>query len=103
MKTISAFALICLVAIGRVIAQPMHGRYSGWGWDHMMGWGGGVAMWIALLAVIGLVVYLAVRGTGQSGQREQPPETALSILQKRYARGDITKQEFEEKRRDLGV
>ncbi len=29
------------------------------------------------------------------------PETAMEILQKRYARGDISKDEYEQKRRDL--
>ena len=103
MKALLAFVVVCLVSAGWVMGQPMHGGYGTWGWDHMMSWGGGAAMWIALLALIGLVVYLAVRGTGPAGYREHPSETPLAILQKRYARGEITKQEFEEKRRDLGV
>jgi putative membrane protein len=36
---------------------------------------------------------------GSHGQKSE--ETALEILKKRYARGEINKEEFEEKKRDL--
>lgn len=61
-----------------------------------MGW-----MWIIL---IGLAVYLIYlnnnsrsTGSGPSSLRENP----LEIAQKRYARGEITKEQFEELKRDL--
>jgi putative membrane protein len=83
-------------------AQGMHGQGT-WGWDHMMSWEGGIAMWVALLLVVALVIYLALRGIGAGRFREDSGETPLSILQKRYARGEISKEEYEAKRRDLGV
>jgi putative membrane protein len=96
------FMLVLLASSQCVLAQvrPLH---DGWGWDHMMSWGGGAAMWIALLVLIGIVIYLALRGSGSASSREHPSETPLSVLQKRYARGEISKEEFEEKRRDLGI
>ncbi len=32
---------------------------------------------------------------------ETPPETPLEILKKRYARGEISKEEYEQMKRDL--
>lgn len=81
------------------------GEFCQWGW-HMtpwgMGWGwfGGIAMvvfWVAVIVGIVLLVRWLVTSPGQ-GQRE---ETALEILKKRYARGEISREEFEEKKKDL--
>lgn len=68
----------------------------GWGW----GWVFPLVFWGGIIATI---VFL-VRGAGQGGAGSPPPggETALDILKKRYARGQITKAEFDEMRRDLG-
>jgi putative membrane protein len=63
---------------------------------HMsFGWGGAL-MGVLWVAVIALVVYLIVRG-----QSSKPPETPLDILKKRYARGEISREEFERMRKDL--
>ena len=37
----------------------------------------------------------------ESGQAHTPAESALEILKKRYARGEINRQEFEEKKKEL--
>jgi putative membrane protein len=39
------------------------------------------------------------RKSGESGG--QPNETPLDILKKRYAKGDITKEEFESLKKDI--
>ncbi len=69
-------------------------------WD-MMGWGPwGVFImtlfWLALLVlVIVAIVYLVSRITGRS------QESPIEILKKRYARGEIDKEEFERMKKDL--
>ena len=57
--------------------------------------------WILILVVIGLLVWLLLRGplAGASGRTEQP--RALDILKERHARGEIGREEFEQKKRDL--
>ena len=71
----------------------------------MMGWGwfGGIMMgiiWIgAILVIVLLIRRLLASSPGGDSKRE---ESALDILKKRYARGEINKEEFEGKRKDLG-
>lgn len=58
---------------------------------------------LLILAFWGVVisgVVLGIRWLGSQGKRPQS-DPALEILRQRYARGDISKDEFEEKKRDL--
>jgi len=59
---------------------------------------------ILFWALIITVIVVLVRGFGtRSGVdgKNWPEKTALDIVRERYARGEIDKAEFEEKRRDL--
>ena len=57
-------------------------------------------IWIgAILVIVLLIRRLLASSPGGDSKRE---ESALDILKKRYARGEINKEEFEEKRKDLG-
>ncbi len=71
-------------------------------------------VWI-IFPIIGLIMMVLMmfrRGGGFFSRREEPrsrshrseiqeTETPLSILKSRYARGDISKEEFEEMKKDL--
>jgi len=78
-----------------------YGGVGGWG----MGWFGGIFMIIFwILIIIGLVFlikWLVQSTKGNSGSPRIGSSSALEILKERYARGEINKQEFEEKKRDL--
>ncbi len=76
-----------------------YGPYGHWG---MMGSYGGLFMWIIFLIILALVVYLAARWIKQSSGAGAK-ETPLDILKNRYAKGEITKEEFEQKKKDLGL
>ena len=73
-------------------------------WSHMGGdWAAFQAhmllFWVVLILVIVLLIRLA---TGKRTSWDQPREkSALDILKERYARGEIDKEEFEQKKRDL--
>ena len=78
-----------------------------WGWD----WYGmilGPLFMILVLAVVIAAAVLIVRLLGGPWQRVAPPyypppgRTPLDILKERFARGEIDKDEFEERRRVLG-
>ncbi|NOX61650.1 MAG: SHOCT domain-containing protein [Chloroflexi bacterium] len=61
--------------------------------------------WVLVLAAAGgLVVWLASRLKGPSVANSGaalPGPTALDILKERYARGEITKSEYQEMRADI--
>ncbi len=60
---------------------------------------------VALVVMIGvavLVVWLSRRGNTAVTMSAAPHETPLDILKARYARGELTKEQFDEMRRDLG-
>ncbi len=78
------------------------GQGFGWGWMlfgslmMILFWGGLIAL--IVLATRGLT------GTGSAATTPPPANTsnsALRILKERYARGEITKEEYEDMRRDL--
>lgn len=76
----------------------MMGWTDGYGW---MGFGGIIMIlfWVLVIAgVIALVRWFGIRdrGSGDTSRR-----TPLEILQERYARGEIEREEYEQKRRDL--
>lgn len=74
--------------------------------DQMMGqmWGcgGAVALWLLFVAVLVVGVVLLVRAlTERSSGGGALDTTALRILEERFARGEIDRDEFEERRRTL--
>ena len=66
--------------------------------------GGGMWFgWLFWIVIIGLVIFLIVRLTNQKtgSQNIQSNENPLDVLKKRYARGEISKEEFDSMKRDL--
>jgi len=68
----------------------------------MMHYGfGGMFMGIIFLIVIGLLVYFIVQAHKTKSQIPTQHESPLDILKRRYAKGEITKEEFERMKKDL--
>lgn len=53
-------------------------------------------LWLAATGLVVWLVYVLVRPN-----RDEPHSRALEILEERYARGEIDRDEFETRRRDL--
>jgi putative membrane protein len=109
MKKAGVMLLITLVWFaGDVFAHgPEEGYPMGpWmmGWGHGAGWFMPLFMMFFFVAAIVVVIFLIRRFTAApgSGAREDGTEDpALDILRKRYARGEINREEYEEKKKDL--
>ena len=77
------------------------GMMGGWG----MGWFGGIFMvvfWGAIIVGIIFVIKWLLQNTGHGRDSSSSGSSrALDILKESYARGQISKQEFEEKKKDI--
>ena len=113
-KVMGARYLGCLS--GGMFDETMPGMMGGWMMAPGRGWGrwgmmdfgygsgmmhygfGGIFMWIIFLVVIVFLVYfiIHVKRSGTPGN-----ETPLEVLKKRYARGEIAKDEFQRIKKDL--
>jgi putative membrane protein len=75
------------------------------GYGYGMSWMGGIFMivfWVAVIVgIIFLIRWLVVSSRTGGPGASHGADTALDILKKRYARGEIDKPEFEEKKKDL--
>ncbi|MFQ5899894.1 MAG: SHOCT domain-containing protein [Candidatus Methylomirabilia bacterium] len=97
--------IIDAVLLGPAVAWANGGPHGGWETHPMWGmWGvWGIGMMLMMLVVWGLVVaglVLGIRWLVRAG-RPSGSDGALDILRQRYARGEIGREEFEARRRDL--
>jgi putative membrane protein len=102
MSTIVGSVLGAAPAAAHAALQGMwHGH--GPGGYGMMGWGygGWFLSWIILIIVAAVVVYLVVRASKGPGSGPRAEADATEILRQRYARGEITKEQFDEMRKVL--
>lgn len=102
--------VIAVLLIGSLISFVVTGwRYDGWGMmgPGMMG-GFGMGWFMPIVAIIfwGLVIWgivalvrFLVSSSGNAGSIRSA--SAIEILKDRYARGEISKEEFEGKKKDL--
>jgi putative membrane protein len=68
-----------------------------WGGDFGMGFGGGGIFMILFWGLIILgAVYLAKALLGGGSTEEKKSESAQEVLGKRFAKGEISKEEFED-------
>lgn len=69
--------------------------YGGMGMGFGMIW-----FWIIGIAFLVLIIWLITRSQNQNAANNQY-KSAIEILKERYARGEIDKEEFEEKKSQL--
>ena len=70
-------------------------NYGGWG----LGWGGGLLMALVGMAFIVLVIWAVIKITNHHPSTTN--KTPIDIAKERYAKGEITKEQFEQIKKDL--
>lgn len=83
------------------------------GWGQMGPWGGhgwwgpiGLVMWVIIFALViaALIWFIrAMTHSAHSPSAAQRRSRGLDVLEERYARGEIKRDEYLEKKRDLGA
>jgi len=80
--------------LNNMMGYNMMGNFGALGW---FGWIFMVLFWVSvILAIMALIKWLAGSMRG-----EAKGKSAVDILKERYAKGEISKEEFEEKKKDL--
>lgn len=105
MKKVFFFVLLLLAPLLTISCGP-YGHMSGW--DRMENYGcgfgfgyGGMVMWLIFLIVLGVAIYFIVQALKSKNVIGQGQDMPLDILKRRYAKGEITKEEFERTKKDL--
>lgn len=105
-SSIASIALSSLFAWTIAYAQEPWRDY--WMRPWMMNWGFGlwwfmpfimIAFWIVV--IIGMVSLVRWLSRSDSGREMKSEDTALDILKKRYAKGEISKEDFERMKQDI--
>jgi putative membrane protein len=105
MKRFLYLAIAAVTAMSTMGCDGYYGPMRG-GWNHMMNYGygcgfGGMFMWILFVIIIGVVVYFILHNTKLKNSGGTTEGTPLDILKKRYAKGEITKEEYERMKKDV--
>jgi putative membrane protein len=113
-KTLLLYVMVFVVFLSIPListqVQAQTGQYGGWGMGPGMmgGWGtggfGGILMvvfWILILVGLIFLIRWLIQSTGRDKTTGSGGNGALEILKERYAKGEIDKEEFESKKKDL--
>ncbi len=60
-----------------------------------------IVFWIEFIFGFIMLVSNVIKGQGLSSKNNGDPESPLKILKRRYARGEIDQDEYNQKREDL--
>lgn len=70
------------------------------GWEMGLGFIFMLLFWgLVILGIVALIRWLMTQSSPSRSSRDKSP---LEIVQERYARGEIDREEYEQKKRDLG-
>ena len=91
MKIYTIFGLLLLTSCARPLACPLFWPFGCLPVDNPF-------RWFLLIVIIAIAVYLIVNARKKKSSTD---ETPLSILKKRYAKGEITREEYKKMKKEL--
>ena len=98
-------AILVFLILGFLLLWGFRGAGSGMMGPGMMGgYGTMFLVPIIIIVILGLVIWAAVNANQKSSgidATDSKTETPLDLLKRRYAQGEIDKEEYETKKRDL--
>ena len=103
MKKIFSFVPLLFAPILAIGCGP-YGPQRGWENGHMMNYGfgyGGMFMWLIFIIVLGVAIYFIVQASKSKNVAGQGQDTPLDIIKRRYAKGEITKEEFDRMKKEV--
>jgi putative membrane protein len=113
-----AIAIVIAVIFGLVLSFSSRGGYGysgGYGMMGRYGGAGGISILFIMVPIVIIVLiaigYFVYRGFNWNGGCCESPQTntfgqaenSMEILRRRYAKGEITKDQFEQMKRDLTI
>jgi putative membrane protein len=103
-RWLSSIGAVAALLSGPALAQSTPNN-DGWAWaPGGMMFGGGIMMivfWGGIIMFVVMLARMAMGGRNHSEHRHRSGQSPLETLQQRYARGEIEKQEYEDRRRTL--
>lgn len=99
--------LLLMMVTGLLVSCTGEGYYGPQGrggWSCMMGYGGygGIFMWIILILIaVGIIYFIINQSKSTGNSKSSTGESPTEILKKRYAKGEITKDEFDRLKREI--
>jgi putative membrane protein len=106
MKKIYLFIVLAVVPLLTMCSGP-YGHMMG-GWDGAGNFGcafgygyGGMFMGILFIILLGVAIYFIVQNIRSRNGIGQAKESPLDILKIRYAKGEVTKEEFDRMKNEL--
>jgi len=104
------FVVFLSIPLASTQIHAQTGQYGGWGMGPGMmggwgtGWFGGILMvvfWVLILVGLIFLIKLLIQSTNRDKSTGSGGNRALEILKERFAKGEIDKEEFESKKKDL--
>jgi len=106
MKKYLEWLLIMTAGLLMSCARDGFGPGEPGGWGPMMHYGygygyGGIFMGILFMIIIAVLVYFIIQALSTKGRPQMQNENPLDILKRRYAKGEITREEYEKMKKDI--